>query len=95
MDVESSAVQAALRCANSSLLIHGHTHRPGVHALQVDGRPATRIVLGDWYDQGSCLVLEDGRYELLALPRGTSGDGLKQPAPAPARLSGSGTADPA
>jgi UDP-2,3-diacylglucosamine hydrolase len=95
MDVEASAVQAALRCANSSLLIHGHTHRPGVHSLQVDGRTATRIVLGDWYDQGSCLVLEDGRCELMSLPRGAAADVLKQPASAPAGPSGSGTADPA
>jgi hypothetical protein len=26
-------------------LIHGHTHRPAVHALRVDGRPAVRVVL--------------------------------------------------
>jgi UDP-2,3-diacylglucosamine hydrolase len=50
MDVENAAVEAMLRCGESSLLIHGHTHRPGVHRLRVDGRPATRIVLGDWYD---------------------------------------------
>jgi len=71
MDVDETAVAAALRCGDSDLLIHGHTHRPGIHRHMVDGRSATRIVLGDWYDQGSCLVLEaDGRYELLTLPRG-------------------------
>lgn len=74
MDVDPAAVESALRCGASSLLIHGHTHRPGVHQLQVDGRPATRIVLGDWYEQGSCLVLNtDGSHELLTLPRATSG----------------------
>jgi len=36
-------------------LIHGHTHRPNIHSLTVNGKPATRIVLGDWYDQGSIL----------------------------------------
>lgn len=70
MDVSVAAVAAALRCGNSRLLIHGHTHRPGIHQHMVDGHSATRIVLGDWYDQGSCLVLNaDGTFELLALPR--------------------------
>jgi UDP-2,3-diacylglucosamine hydrolase len=73
MDVEEAAVAAALRCGDSSLLIHGHTHRPGIHQHMVDGRSATRIVLGDWYDQGSCLALQaDGGYELLTLPRAAS-----------------------
>lgn len=47
-------------------LVHGHTHRPAIHALTVDGRPATRVVLGDWYEQGSVLRVDaDG----LALAR--------------------------
>jgi UDP-2,3-diacylglucosamine hydrolase len=67
MDVHPDAVCAALRAGASSLLIHGHTHRPGIHDLQVDGRAAQRIVLGDWYEQGSCLVLHaDGRHALQA-----------------------------
>ncbi len=94
MDVEDHAVQAMLRCGSSSLLIHGHTHRPGIHALQVDGRPATRIVLGDWYDQGSCLVLDDdGTHALLTLPRRASGQPFTPPAIAPAPRSGNETAD--
>jgi UDP-2,3-diacylglucosamine hydrolase len=67
MDVTATAVDAALRCSNPALLIHGHTHRPGVHQHMVDGRPVTRIVLGDWYEYGSCLVLHaDGHHELLS-----------------------------
>ena len=27
-------------------LLHGHTHRPGVHRFELDGEAATRIVLG-------------------------------------------------
>ena len=50
------------------MLVHGHTHRPAVHRLHVDGRERTRIVLGDWYESGSCLALTaDGRYESLRL----------------------------
>jgi UDP-2,3-diacylglucosamine hydrolase len=50
-------------------MVHGHTHRPGVHELEIDAAPAQRIVLGAWYEQGSYLLCERGRYELRVLPR--------------------------
>ena len=51
-------------------LIHGHTHRPAMHALRADGRDCRRIVLGDWYEQGSLLRVSPGRhYDLQALAR--------------------------
>jgi UDP-2,3-diacylglucosamine hydrolase len=37
--------------------------------LQVDGRPCTRIVLGDWYDQGSLLRWDHHGPELVSLSR--------------------------
>ncbi|MDV7210267.1 UDP-2,3-diacylglucosamine diphosphatase [Azotobacter beijerinckii] len=49
-------------------LIHGHTHRPAVHALQVNGRDARRIVLGDWNRQGWVLEIDDRGYHLDAFP---------------------------
>jgi UDP-2,3-diacylglucosamine hydrolase len=68
MDVNPDAVSALLRIGAADLLVHGHTHRPATHALTVDGRDATRIVLGDWYDEGSYLALDaEGRYEALTL----------------------------
>ena len=69
MDVNAQAVTAAFRAGRVRRIIHGHTHRPGVHELEVDGKPAQRIVLGAWYEQGSVLRYERGRYELRALPR--------------------------
>jgi UDP-2,3-diacylglucosamine hydrolase len=69
MDVNPAAVTAAFRAAGARRMVHGHTHRPGVHALEVDGEPAERIVLGAWYEQGSYLSCERGRYELRSLPR--------------------------
>ena len=69
MDVNAAAVAAAFRAAQVRRMIHGHTHRPGVHQLEVDGAPAQRIVLGAWYEQGSYLVCEAGGYELRELPR--------------------------
>jgi UDP-2,3-diacylglucosamine hydrolase len=70
MDVDAGAVAAAMRACGVRLLIHGHTHRPAVHEFELDGAPARRIVLGAWYEQGSYLHYEDGRYELRELPRG-------------------------
>ena len=57
MDVNAEAVAQILRENNVLQMIHGHTHRPAIHEFRLDGRPARRIVLGDWYEQGSVLVL--------------------------------------
>lgn len=69
MDVNAEAVASAFRAAAVRRMIHGHTHRPGVHDLTVDGARAQRIVLGAWYEQGSYLSFEGGSYELRTLPR--------------------------
>ncbi len=69
MDVNASAVEAAFHSTRVRRIIHGHTHRPAVHDGLIEGTPAQRIVLGAWYEQGSCLSYRDGRYELRALPR--------------------------
>lgn len=69
MDVNAAAVAQAFREAGVRTLIHGHTHRPAVHPLEIDGAPAKRIVLGDWYMQGSVLEASPGGFELRALPR--------------------------
>jgi UDP-2,3-diacylglucosamine hydrolase len=56
MDVNNNAVNDLLKKYNyPNMLIHGHTHRPNIHAIQLDGRNITRLVLGDWYEQGSYL----------------------------------------
>ncbi|NDV91899.1 UDP-2,3-diacylglucosamine diphosphatase [Alteromonas sp. 345S023] len=55
MDVTPEEVEKAMARHDVQRLIHGHTHRPNIHSLTVNGKPATRIVLGDWYDQGSIL----------------------------------------
>ena len=65
-DTNAAAVADAMSRHGVDRLVHGHTHRPAIHALTVEGRPATRVVLGDWYDQGSVLRVDaDG----LALSR--------------------------
>ena len=46
-------------------MIHGHTHRPAIHD---EGDGNTRIVLGDWYTQGSVLRVDADGFDLVALP---------------------------
>jgi UDP-2,3-diacylglucosamine hydrolase len=67
MDVNAEAVAQAMRGAGVTRLVHGHTHRPAIHEFQLDGHDAQRIVLGDWYEQGSVLRIEPDRIELRGL----------------------------
>ena len=67
MDVNQEAVEAALRDAHVGRMIHGHTHRPAIHDFELDGAPSQRIVLGDWYEQGSVLRVDAGAVELSGL----------------------------
>lgn len=70
MDVSPEAVEAALLRHNVSLLVHGHTHRPGIHQLDTAAGPAYRIVLGAWDDRGWYLQFESGQSlpELIDFP---------------------------
>lgn len=53
MDVNQEAVRTTIQEYGVDVLLHGHTHRPGVHTIDLGPRKAKRIVLGDWYAQGS------------------------------------------
>lgn len=70
MDVNQQAVIQAFNDHDVHQLIHGHTHRPAFHehALE-DDSTASRIVLADWYEKGSVLlVTPDGvSVETLSL----------------------------
>lgn len=66
MDVDPEAVTEAFRRHGVSRLVHGHTHRPGRHALEVDGRRCERWVLPDWYGAGGYLqIAGDGPPRLI------------------------------
>ena len=67
MDVTPAEVEREMAEAGVTQMIHGHTHRPATHDLMVNDRRAQRIVLGDWYTQGSVLRVQPGRYELSSL----------------------------
>ena len=57
-DVNQQEVIRTMKEFQVQLLIHGHTHRPDIHHFDLDGEPAQRIVLADWYVSGSSLYVE-------------------------------------
>lgn len=74
MDVDEDAVAQAFREYDVVRMVHGHTHRPQTHVLDVDGRRRERIVLADWHDHGHYVEIgADGvrRVEIAgdAVPR--------------------------
>lgn len=69
MDVNVAAVEALFRATGVSIMIHGHTHRPGIHESLLDGRPVKRVVLDAWYEHGNLLWFEHGKLELRDLER--------------------------
>ena len=64
VDVTPAEVPRLMASHGVQTLIHGHTHRPAVHRLEVAGRPAQRIVLGDWDKQGWALQIDQQGYQL-------------------------------
>jgi UDP-2,3-diacylglucosamine hydrolase len=69
MDVAPPAVEGLFAASGANRMIHGHTHRPDRHVHRVDGQVRERIVLGDWYTQGSVLTVTPDGAELQGLPR--------------------------
>jgi UDP-2,3-diacylglucosamine hydrolase len=67
MDVTPEEVITYMQNFAVKKLIHGHTHRPAIHPLEISGQPAQRIVLGDWYDQGSILKVSKEHTSLSSL----------------------------
>ena len=68
-DVNEVAIENALREAGVRTMLHGHTHRPAVHQIDIDGQPARRIVLGDWYEHGSVVRWDEHGPVLSSLER--------------------------
>ncbi|MCG9701053.1 UDP-2,3-diacylglucosamine diphosphatase [Vibrio natriegens] len=68
MDVNQSEVENVMSQYCVDLMIHGHTHRPDTHHFDVNGFKKTRIVLGDWYTQGSVLQVNSDGFLLETRP---------------------------
>ncbi|MDO6513256.1 UDP-2,3-diacylglucosamine diphosphatase [Neptuniibacter sp. 2_MG-2023] len=65
-DVNADEVNKRLNDAHVQLMIHGHTHRPAIHKLTIEGNEATRIVLGDWESLGWYLKMDHDGYQLIS-----------------------------
>ncbi len=70
MDVTPEAIVAALQKAGLRRIIHGHTHRPAAHVIDLEGVNAERWVLPDWdldgaEPRGGYLDFVDGRPRLV------------------------------
>ena len=66
-DVAPAEVVATFQRYGVDTMIHGHTHRPAIHTVDAGEHSYTRIVLGDWYEQGSVLRVDADGYRLEAL----------------------------
>ncbi|NQZ06777.1 MAG: UDP-2,3-diacylglucosamine diphosphatase [Algicola sp.] len=67
MDVTPYEVINQMALNGVDLLIHGHTHRPAIHIIEDTDPLQQRIVLGDWYTQGSYLVCTAQGQELVKM----------------------------
>ena len=67
LDVNTEAATALLERHGVRRLIHGHTHRPGEYPVPTAMGPGVRIVVGDWYEGSSVLVVGPARHALVAV----------------------------
>ena len=73
MDVNAAAVAALFDASDTSIMIHGHTHRPACHRIESNGAHRLRYVLPDWdcdaQEQrgGWIAVTPDGKIERVGL----------------------------
>ena len=68
MDVNPQAVIDVMTRHHVHHLIHGHTHRPAIHELDIEHHPARRYVLGAWHHEGSMIKVSEANIELLFFP---------------------------
>ncbi|MNN27672.1 UDP-2,3-diacylglucosamine hydrolase [compost metagenome] len=64
VDVTPEEIPRIMQEFGVKTLIHGHTHRPAIHKLQLGDQAARRIVLGDWDRQGWALQVDEQGFAL-------------------------------
>ncbi|MCH8136663.1 MAG: UDP-2,3-diacylglucosamine diphosphatase [Proteobacteria bacterium] len=77
MDVNQNEVLQLLNRSQQTTIIHGHTHRPEIHQIQLDSPicerdEAKRIVLGDWDQRGWFAELNPDGISLQNFPLQTA-----------------------
>ena len=64
MDVNQKEVEKYFIESGAEIIVHGHTHRPMVHEVEIDNRIHTRVVLGDWNSKSHILIFSSKNMEL-------------------------------
>jgi UDP-2,3-diacylglucosamine hydrolase len=72
--VQQIAVEKTMRRHEVLDLIHGHTHRQGMHEFSLGDQPARRYVLGDWYESDCVLVADDNGLRMWGVKDYIDGD---------------------
>ncbi len=72
MDVTPAEVVKIMQQFDVTRMIHGHTHRPQIHSLDMNGREAERIVLGDWSELGWYLICDENGFQLKSFEIATT-----------------------
>lgn len=68
MDVNPQAVIREMENNGVEWMIHGHTHRPAIHEVPLDGKTGHRAVLGAWHEEGSMIKISAEGVELITFP---------------------------
>ncbi|MEH0875710.1 UDP-2,3-diacylglucosamine diphosphatase [Pectobacterium cacticida] len=68
MDVNQDTVRERLQHYQVETMIHGHTHRPAIHDLDLGGTSGRRAVLGAWHEEGSMIKVTPQNIELIFFP---------------------------
>ncbi len=63
-DVNQQTVRSFMLKHRADYLIHGHTHRPGQHRIELNNATIWRIVLSDWYGSyAQPLIYHGGHFQ--------------------------------
>ncbi|MEH0835132.1 UDP-2,3-diacylglucosamine diphosphatase [Pectobacterium cacticida] len=68
MDVNQDTVRERLQHYQVETMIHGHTHCPAIHDLDLGGTSGRRAVLGAWHEEGSMIKVTPQNIELIFFP---------------------------
>ncbi len=68
MDVNADEVISRLKAFDCQIMIHGHTHRPKVHEIEMLEKPAKRFTLGDWGSHVWWVQVDSDNIELRSQP---------------------------
>ncbi|RYC42784.1 UDP-2,3-diacylglucosamine diphosphatase [Pectobacterium zantedeschiae] len=68
MDVNPEQVVERLRHYQVKAMIHGHTHRPAIHQVDLGDSHGRRAVLGAWHEEGSMIKVTPQNIELISFP---------------------------